>query len=86
MIFPLRASVFWPWGRFLLITTSEKKTGLLLIEVFEKQFNPHDYGHLVTGGRSYLSGLLVINLNFLFPMDQNQELDILKSSGSFHCA
>jgi len=30
---------------FLNITTSEKKTGFLLIEIFERFFNPKD-GHL----------------------------------------
>ena len=28
------------------ITTYEKKTGFLLIEVFSKGFNPQNYGHL----------------------------------------
>jgi hypothetical protein len=31
---------------FLLITTSEKKTGLLLIETFRKLINTQNYGHL----------------------------------------
>jgi hypothetical protein len=49
--------------RFLKVTTSEKKTGLLLIEVFEKQFNPQNYGHQgsILGGLSYLSGVLRIS-------------------------
>jgi hypothetical protein len=36
--------------KFLKITTGEKKTGFLLIEVFRKQINPQNDGHLVTGG------------------------------------
>jgi hypothetical protein len=33
-------------GLFLFITTSEKKTGFLLIEVFRKLINPQNDGHL----------------------------------------
>jgi len=32
-------------NRFLYVTTSEKKNGFLLIEVYRKFFNPHNYGH-----------------------------------------
>ncbi|MBE9533640.1 MAG: hypothetical protein IMF03_01470 [Proteobacteria bacterium] len=37
------------WWLFSFFTTSEAKIGFLLIEVFERQFNSHDYGHLVMG-------------------------------------
>jgi hypothetical protein len=43
-------------AQFLRITTSEKKTGFLLIETFKKLVNPQNYGHLEMGGRSYLYG------------------------------
>jgi hypothetical protein len=46
-IWPSRLIVGW---FFLNVTTCETKIGLLLIEIFERQFNPHDYGHLITGG------------------------------------
>ena len=42
-----------PLGLFLTalnVTTYEKKTGFLLIETFEKLFNPNENGHLETGG------------------------------------
>jgi len=46
----------------LYVTTSEKKNGFLLIEVFSKLFNPQNYGHqgMILGGRFYLSGFAVI--------------------------
>ena len=34
------------WPFFLPVTTSKKKTGLLLIEVFSKLINPQIEGHL----------------------------------------
>jgi hypothetical protein len=33
-------------GRFLFVTTAEKKNGFLLIEVFSKHFNLQKHGHL----------------------------------------
>jgi hypothetical protein len=44
-------------GRFLFMTTSEKKIGLLLIETFRKLFNAQNYGHqdLFLGGLSSMS-------------------------------
>jgi hypothetical protein len=38
---------------FSFITTSEKKNGFLLIEVFSKLFNTQNYGHqgTILGGR-----------------------------------
>jgi len=39
----------------LNVTTSEKKTGLLLIEVFSKLFNPQNYGYQ----GSILGGLII---------------------------
>ncbi len=41
---------------FLNITTYEKKTGFLLIEVFRKLFNTQNYGHqgTILGGLSYV--------------------------------
>jgi hypothetical protein len=43
---------------FLNITTSEKKNGFLLIEIFRKLVNPQNYGHQgsILGGLSYMSG------------------------------
>ena len=32
-------------GRFLFVTTSEKKIGFLLIEIFRKLVNTKNYGH-----------------------------------------
>jgi len=32
-------------GRFLFVTTGERKTGGLLIEVFRKRINTQNYGH-----------------------------------------
>jgi hypothetical protein len=43
------------------LTTDETENGLLLIELFKKLLNPHDYGHLETGGLSYMSGSVRIS-------------------------
>jgi len=54
-----------PEGLFLLkVTTSKKKTGFLLIEVFSKLFNTQNDGHLdqFRVAIYYLSG---------FPVNQN---------------
>ena len=47
---------------FLNVTTSEKKTASLLIEVFSKRFNTRNYGHLdqLRVAIYYLSGLVRI--------------------------
>jgi hypothetical protein len=37
-------------GPLFFITTYEKKTGFLLIEVFRKLFNPQDQGHRINVG------------------------------------
>ena len=49
-------------GRFLFVTTYEKKYGFLLIEVFRTLFNTKNYGHQdsIFGGLFYLSGLTII--------------------------
>jgi len=50
---------------FLKVTTFEKKTGFLLIEVFSKLFNTQNYGHQ----GSILGGLLLFirgSKNFAF--------------------
>jgi len=46
--------------QFLFITTSEKKIGFLLIEVFSKLINPQIEGHQgsILGGLSYMSGVI----------------------------
>jgi hypothetical protein len=54
-------------------TTSEKKFGFLLIEVFRKLFNPQSYGHQgsILGGLSYLSGnLRITNVKSVFDMSE----------------
>jgi hypothetical protein len=43
---------------FLNVTTSEKKIGFLLIEIFRRQNNGHQ--DLFLGGFSYMSGLVII--------------------------
>jgi len=45
----------------LKITTSEKKSGFLLIEIFSKLFNPHKYGHQVwiLGGHFFQDRVLI---------------------------
>jgi hypothetical protein len=47
------------WG-FLNITTSEKKIGFLLIEIFRKLFNPQisDHQGSILGGLSRMLGFL----------------------------
>jgi len=40
-------------SKFLKVTSCERKTGLLLIDIFERLFNPHKNGHLETGGLSF---------------------------------
>jgi len=45
---------------FLLITTAETKTAVLLIDIFKKLLNQQNYGHLdhLQVAVSYLSGFL----------------------------
>jgi hypothetical protein len=47
---------------FSKLTTSEKKTGFLLIELFKKPFNPQNDGHLdhLQVAFYYLSGVVII--------------------------
>ena len=40
------------------LSTLEMKICFLLIELFGRQFNPHNDGHQVTGGHFYWSGFL----------------------------
>ena len=47
-------------GYVLAVTTSEKETGFLLIEVFRKLFNPQNQGRLETGDLSSLSEFIVL--------------------------
>lgn len=42
----------------LYVTTSETKNSFLLLEIFERVFNPNENGHLVAGGLFYLSVLV----------------------------
>jgi len=46
-------------GAFSFVTTSEKKTSFLLIEVFSKLFNTQNYGRQgsILGGLSYVAEL-----------------------------
>ena len=62
-------------------TTFEAKLGFLLIEVFERNFNPNEMGYLETVDFSYLSGFLRIVHSSRFQIVKTNDITCEKASG-----